>query len=127
MDHGPWNRALPLDHGPWNRVLPLDRALPTYPLLSPCPPTCSCRPAPVALLLSPCSCRPAPAALLSPCSDVHPHPRALILASLHARSFAQAATDPSITEVTAGSGLLQSHLFDYFVINENACAFCYGT
>jgi hypothetical protein len=41
-------------------------------------------------------------------------------------SLAQAATDPAVTEVTAGSGLLQSHLFDYFEANANVCAFAYG-
>lgn len=31
-----------------------------------------------------------------------------------------------VTEVTAGSGFLQSHLFDYYRDNENEPAFCFG-
>lgn len=31
-----------------------------------------------------------------------------------------------VTEVTAGSGFLQSHLFDYYVSNENRPAFCFA-
>jgi D-serine deaminase-like pyridoxal phosphate-dependent protein len=31
-----------------------------------------------------------------------------------------------ITEVTAGSGFLQSHLFDYYASNENQAAFCFA-
>ncbi len=33
-------------------------------------------------------------------------------------SFAQTAADQSLTEVTVGSGLLQSHLFDHFAANQ---------
>ena len=31
-----------------------------------------------------------------------------------------------LTEVTAGSGFLQSHLFDYYETNQNVPAFCFG-
>ncbi len=31
-----------------------------------------------------------------------------------------------VTEVTAGSGFLQSHLFDYYASNENRAAFCFA-
>lgn len=34
--------------------------------------------------------------------------------------------EPWLTEVTAGSGFLQSHLFDYYASNENEPAFCYA-
>jgi len=34
--------------------------------------------------------------------------------------------EPWITEVTAGSGFLQSHLFDYYATNENQPAFCFA-
>ena len=34
--------------------------------------------------------------------------------------------EPWITEVTAGSGFLQSHLFDYYAANENAPAYCFA-
>jgi D-serine deaminase-like pyridoxal phosphate-dependent protein len=34
--------------------------------------------------------------------------------------------EPWITEVTAGSGFLQSHLFDYYASNENAPAYCFA-
>jgi D-serine deaminase-like pyridoxal phosphate-dependent protein len=34
--------------------------------------------------------------------------------------------EPWVTEVTAGSGFLQSHLFDYFGANENQPAFCFA-
>lgn len=34
--------------------------------------------------------------------------------------------EPWLTEVTAGSGFLQSHLFDYYNSNENIPAFCFG-
>lgn len=36
------------------------------------------------------------------------------------------AGDESVTEVTAGSGFLQSHLFDYYRENENEPAFCFA-
>jgi len=38
----------------------------------------------------------------------------------------RACVDPSLTEVTAGSGFLQSNLFDYFAENENQCAFVFA-
>lgn len=41
-------------------------------------------------------------------------------------SIEESAGEEDVTEVAAGSGFLQSHLFDYFVANENQCAFCYG-
>lgn len=34
--------------------------------------------------------------------------------------------EPWVTEVTAGSGFLQSHLFDYYASNENEPAFCFA-
>jgi D-serine deaminase-like pyridoxal phosphate-dependent protein len=34
--------------------------------------------------------------------------------------------EPWITEVTAGSGFLQSHLFDYYRANQNQPAFCFA-
>lgn len=34
--------------------------------------------------------------------------------------------EPWLTEVTAGSGFLQSHLFDYYQSNQNAPAFCFA-
>jgi len=34
--------------------------------------------------------------------------------------------EPWVTEVTAGSGFLQSHLFDYYATNENLPAFCFA-
>ena len=34
--------------------------------------------------------------------------------------------EPWLTEVTAGSGFLQSHLFDYYNTNQNIPAFCFG-
>jgi D-serine deaminase-like pyridoxal phosphate-dependent protein len=34
--------------------------------------------------------------------------------------------EPWLTEVTAGSGFLQSHLFDYYETNQNVPAFCFG-
>ena len=34
--------------------------------------------------------------------------------------------EPWITEVTAGSGFLQSHLFDYYASNQNQPAFCFA-
>jgi D-serine deaminase-like pyridoxal phosphate-dependent protein len=34
--------------------------------------------------------------------------------------------EPWITEVTAGSGFLQSHLFDYYATNENVPAYCFA-
>ena len=34
--------------------------------------------------------------------------------------------EPWITEVTAGSGFLQSHLFDYYAANENVPAYCFA-
>ncbi len=34
--------------------------------------------------------------------------------------------EPWLTEVTAGSGFLQSHLFDYYETNQNSAAFCFG-
>ena len=34
--------------------------------------------------------------------------------------------EPWLTEVTAGSGFLQSHLFDYYSENNNVPAFCFG-
>ncbi|MEW6368190.1 MAG: alanine racemase [Acidobacteriota bacterium] len=41
-------------------------------------------------------------------------------------SIRTTAREPWITEVTAGSGFLQSHLFDYYRANENAPAFCFA-
>jgi D-serine deaminase-like pyridoxal phosphate-dependent protein len=37
-------------------------------------------------------------------------------------SFAAACADPSLTEVTAGSGFVQSQLFDWFMANQSAPA-----
>jgi D-serine deaminase-like pyridoxal phosphate-dependent protein len=34
--------------------------------------------------------------------------------------------EPWLTEVSAGSGFLQSHLFDYYEGNQNVPAFCFG-
>ena len=34
--------------------------------------------------------------------------------------------EPWLTEVTAGSGFLQSHLFDYYEASQNVPAFCFG-
>jgi len=34
--------------------------------------------------------------------------------------------EPWLTELTAGSGFLQSHLFDYYASNKNLPAFCFG-
>lgn len=41
-------------------------------------------------------------------------------------SLEDSAAEPLLTEVAAGSGFLQPHLFDYFVANQNECAFCFG-
>ena len=41
-------------------------------------------------------------------------------------SLEESACESDVTEVAAGSGFLQSHLFDYFTVNQNQCAFCYG-
>jgi D-serine deaminase-like pyridoxal phosphate-dependent protein len=41
-------------------------------------------------------------------------------------SISTTAKEPWITEVTAGSGFLQSHLFDYYQENLNRPAFCFG-
>jgi D-serine deaminase-like pyridoxal phosphate-dependent protein len=41
-------------------------------------------------------------------------------------SLATTIEEPWLTEVTAGSGFLQSHLFDYFVANRNRPAFAYA-
>jgi len=41
-------------------------------------------------------------------------------------SLRTTATEPWITEVTAGSGFLQSHLFDYYASNQNQPAFCFA-
>lgn len=41
-------------------------------------------------------------------------------------SIRTTAREPWVTEVTAGSGFLQSHLFDYYVANQNAPAFCFA-
>ncbi len=41
-------------------------------------------------------------------------------------SIRTTSREPWITEVTAGSGFLQSHLFDYFATNENEPAFCFA-
>jgi len=38
----------------------------------------------------------------------------------------ESAAEPMVTEVAAGSGFLQPHLFDYFAANKNECAFCFG-
>jgi D-serine deaminase-like pyridoxal phosphate-dependent protein len=41
-------------------------------------------------------------------------------------SIRTTAQEPWVTEVTAGSGFLQSHLFDYYAANENEPAFCFA-
>jgi D-serine deaminase-like pyridoxal phosphate-dependent protein len=41
-------------------------------------------------------------------------------------SIRSTSREPWIMEVTAGSGFLQSHLFDYFATNENEPAFCFA-
>jgi len=41
-------------------------------------------------------------------------------------SIETTSREPWITEVTAGSGFLQSHLFDYYRSNRNAPAFCFA-
>jgi D-serine deaminase-like pyridoxal phosphate-dependent protein len=41
-------------------------------------------------------------------------------------SLATSGAEPWLTEVTAGSGFLQSHLFDYYAANKNVPAFCFG-
>ena len=41
-------------------------------------------------------------------------------------SLTSTLQEPWITEVTAGSGFLQSHLFDYYHDNANEPAFCFG-
>jgi D-serine deaminase-like pyridoxal phosphate-dependent protein len=41
-------------------------------------------------------------------------------------SLRTTSTEPWVTEVTAGSGFLQSHLFDYYASNENDPAFCFA-
>jgi D-serine deaminase-like pyridoxal phosphate-dependent protein len=41
-------------------------------------------------------------------------------------SIQSTSREPWISEVTAGSGFLQSHLFDYFRSNQNQPAFCFG-
>jgi D-serine deaminase-like pyridoxal phosphate-dependent protein len=41
-------------------------------------------------------------------------------------SIRTTSQEPSVTEVTAGSGFLQSHLFDYYAANENRPAFCFA-
>lgn len=41
-------------------------------------------------------------------------------------SVRSTALESWITEVTAGSGFLQSHLFDYYASNENLPAFCFA-
>lgn len=41
-------------------------------------------------------------------------------------SLRTTSLEPWITEVTAGSGFLQSHLFDYYAGNENQPAFCFA-
>jgi D-serine deaminase-like pyridoxal phosphate-dependent protein len=41
-------------------------------------------------------------------------------------SFEHALQDPSLTEVTIGSGLLQPHLFDYYRGTHRAPAFCFA-
>jgi D-serine deaminase-like pyridoxal phosphate-dependent protein len=41
-------------------------------------------------------------------------------------SLRTTSTEPWVTEVTAGSGFLQSHLFDYYASNENQPAFCFA-
>lgn len=41
-------------------------------------------------------------------------------------SLKTTSTEPWVSEVTAGSGFLQSHLFDYYASNENQPAFCFA-
>ncbi len=41
-------------------------------------------------------------------------------------SLATSASEPWVTEVTAGSGFLQSHLFDYYGANRNEPAFAFA-
>lgn len=41
-------------------------------------------------------------------------------------SLSSTLEEPWLTEVTAGSGFLQSHLFDYFKANNNVPAFCFA-
>lgn len=41
-------------------------------------------------------------------------------------SFRQTAEEPAVTEITAGSGILQSQLFDYFVDNRSEPAFAFA-
>ncbi|TNE43673.1 MAG: amino acid deaminase/aldolase [Deltaproteobacteria bacterium] len=41
-------------------------------------------------------------------------------------SLGTTTQEPWLTEVTAGSGFLQSHLFDYYRSNKNRPAFCFG-
>lgn len=41
-------------------------------------------------------------------------------------SLATTLTEPWLTEATAGSGFLQSHLFDYYASNENEPASCFA-
>jgi D-serine deaminase-like pyridoxal phosphate-dependent protein len=41
-------------------------------------------------------------------------------------SIRTTSEEPWITEVTAGSGFLQSHLFDYYATNENEPAYCFA-
>ncbi len=41
-------------------------------------------------------------------------------------SLLSTGKEPWLTEVTAGSGFLQSHLFDYYASNKNVPAFCFG-
>jgi len=41
-------------------------------------------------------------------------------------SISTTSIDSSVTEVTVGSGLLQSKLFDYYQSNLNMCSFCFA-
>ncbi len=41
-------------------------------------------------------------------------------------SIRSSSLEDAVTEVTAGSGFLQSHLFDYYAANENQPAFCFA-
>lgn len=41
-------------------------------------------------------------------------------------SLAATSREPAVTEVTVGSGILQSHLFDYYVANRFEPAFCFA-
>ncbi|HSH20199.1 MAG TPA: alanine racemase, partial [Draconibacterium sp.] len=41
-------------------------------------------------------------------------------------SISTTGLEPWLTELTAGSGFLQSHLFDYYAANKNVPAFCFG-